>query len=152
MRLCLILIAVLFPLAAEAGKSGAARIFEAARADCESLGGLFSPGEGSLSEVDLARDEAVVTLVDGSKFSCSAAASLYCGSGGCSLYAVVGDETYEWQATGHRILDWGQDRILLIARDGGWCGGAGAERCYEALVWSNGRFLTVMPPYEPSAD
>ena len=82
------------------------------------------------------------------KYACSAAASLYCGTGGCMLNLIVDGAVRAWQATGWRLIDWGPDRILLIGRDGGWCGGAGAEVCYEALVWSNGRVLTVGPAPE----
>lgn len=82
-------------------------------------------------------------LVDESKYACSSAASMYCGSGGCMLNVVVDGTVTAWQATGWRLLDWGPDTILLIGRDGGWCGGAGAEVCYEALVWSDGKVLTV---------
>jgi hypothetical protein len=43
------------------------------------------------------------------------------------------------------MIDWEGRPILLIARDGGWCGGAGAQVCYEAVLWSHGKMLTVMP-------
>ena len=72
----------------------------------------------------------------------------YCGTGGCMLNLIVNGETMAWQATGWRLIDWGPDRILLVGRDGGWCGGASAEVCYEALVWSNDKILTVGPEPE----
>ena len=61
---------------------------------------------------------------------------------------IIDGSVRAWQATGWKLIDWGQDRILLIGRDGGWCGGAGAEVCYEAIVWSNGKILTVGPAPE----
>ena len=53
-----------------------------------------------------------------------------------------------WQATGWQLIDWGPDRFLLIGRDGGWYSGAGAEVCYEAIVWNNEKIMTVGPPPE----
>ena len=64
------------------------------------------------------------------------------------LNLVVDGSVRAWQATGWQMIEWGPDTILLIGRDGGWCGGAGAEVCYEALVWSNGQVLTVGPKPE----
>jgi hypothetical protein len=61
------------------------------------------------------------------------------------LHAIVGDEVWSFQAEGWRMIDWDGRPILLIARDGGWCGGVGAQVCYEAVVWSHGKKLTVMP-------
>lgn len=124
-----------------------------AREACASIdGGAMTALEGSVTEVDLSRDGTPDALVDESKLQCSSAASAYCGSGGCMLHAVVGDEVASWQATGWQVLDWNRDRILLIGRDGGWCGASGAERCYEAVVWSDGRFLTVAPPEDGAAE
>ena len=64
------------------------------------------------------------------------------------LNLIVDGTVQAWQATGWRLVEWGPDQILLIGRDGGWCGGAGAEVCYEALIWSNGNILTVGPDPE----
>ena len=107
--------------------------------------GTFEPGDG-VSTLTLEPDGTEVILIDEGRFSCSTAVSMYCGSGGCVLHAVIGEYVASWQATGWRTVDWNGDTILLIGRDGGWCGGIGAEWCYEAVNWLNGRFMTVMPP------
>lgn len=121
------------------------RIIEDARASCSSFeNGSFDPAD-AISEVDLDGDGTVDRLVDESRFSCSSARSLYCGSGGCMLHAVIGDQSWRFQAEGWRMIDWHGRPILLVARDGGWCGGAGSQLCYEAVVWSFGEMLTVMP-------
>ena len=108
--------------------------------------GEFDQGD-AVTEIELRSQFGTVDaeLVDESQYACSSAASLYCGTGGCMLNLVVNGETMAWQVTGWRLIDWGPDRILLIGRDGGWCGGAGAEVCYEALVWSEDRILTLGP-------
>ena len=125
-------------------------LLERAAEDCRSFeSGEFDAGQ-ALAEIELRSQFGSVTaeLIDESEFACSSAASLYCGTGGCMLNLIVDGEISAWQATGWRIIEWGPDRILLIGRDGGWCGGAGAQVCYEALVWSDGRILTVGPAPE----
>ncbi|RYH07588.1 hypothetical protein [Tropicimonas sp. IMCC6043] len=125
-------------------------LIDHAAADCRSFeNGEFDPGD-ALQQIELRSQFGAVKaeLVDESKYSCSTAASLYCGSGGCMLNLIVDGSVMAWQATGWRLVDWGPDTILLIGRDGGWCGGAGAEVCYEALVWSNGKILSVGPAPE----
>ena len=118
--------------------------------DCSNLeNGEFDAGD-AVTEIELRSQFGTVfaEIVDESEYACSSAASLYCGTGGCMLNLIVENEVRAWQATGWKLVEWGQDRILRIGRDGGWCGGAGAEVCYEALVWSNGRILTVGPAPE----
>lgn len=128
----------------------AQQLIDRAAADCQSFeNGEFDQGN-AVTEIELLSQFGTVNaeLVDESQYACSSAASLYCGTGGCMLNLIVDGETMAWQATGWRLIDWGPDRILLIGRDGSWCGGAGAEVCYEALVWSNGKILTVGPTPE----
>ncbi|WP_172295249.1 hypothetical protein [Pseudoruegeria sp. HB172150] len=133
------------------GMSGAARadpvadILAEAAATCASFeNGAFDPRD-AVAQADLTGDGAMDTLIDESRFSCSSGASMFCGSGGCLLHAVIGDRSWSYQAEGWRLTDWDGRPVLLIARDGGWCGGAGAQLCYEAVTWSAGEMLTVMP-------
>ena len=125
----------------------AQKLIDRAANDCRAFNdGEFDPGE-AVTQIELRSQFGSVQaeLVDESKYACSSAASLYCGTGGCMLNLIVDGTIIAWQATGWRLIDWRPDNILLIGRDGGWCGGAGAEVCYEAIVWSNGKVLTVGP-------
>jgi hypothetical protein len=149
------ILAALVALTVSAGSAMAVspeaqQLIDRAAADCQGFeNGEFDRGD-AVTEIELRSQFGTVNaeLVDESQYACSSAASLYCGTGGCMLNLIVNGETMAWQATGWRLIDWGHDRILLIGRDGGWCGGAGAEVCYEALVWSNGKILTVGPEPE----
>lgn len=128
----------------------AQELIDRAAADCASFeNGEFDAGN-AVTEIELRSQFGAVNaeLVDESEYACSSAASLYCGTGGCMINLIVDGTVQAWQATGWRLVEWGPDQILLIGRDGGWCGGAGAEVCYEALVWSNGKILTVGPAPE----
>jgi len=137
-------------LSAFAASPEAQELMDRAAADCRSFdNGEFDAGD-AVAEIELRSQFGTMTaeLVDESKFACSSAASLYCGTGGCMLNLIVDGTVRAWQATGWRLIEWGPDQFLLIGRDGGWCGGSGAQVCYEALVWSNGTILTVGPSPE----
>ncbi len=60
------------------------------------------------------------------------------------MHAVIGDRDWNFLAEGWRMTDWDGLPILLIARDGGWCGGAGSQLCFEAVTWGQGQILSVM--------
>jgi hypothetical protein len=139
-----IILAATLALPASAGPL--ADILAEAEAACAGFeSGIFDPAD-AVTEIDLTGDGLPDTLIDESKFTCTTAASMYCGSGGCMLHAIVGDTETTWQSLGWKTLNWGPDTILLVGRDGGWCGGAGSQHCYEALNWSQGAFRSVMPP------
>ena len=122
------------------------RLLDEASAACaEFEGGTFAAGD-AVSSVDLDGDGTPDRVVDESRFACSSSASMYCGSGGCILHAVIGGRSWSFQAEGWQVIEWAGRPILLIARDGGWCGGAGAQLCFEAVTWSGGEMLSVMPP------
>jgi hypothetical protein len=123
-------------------------ILATAATDCAGFENGVLDATDAAVPTDLDGLDPLDTLLDMSRVTCSSAASLYCGSGGCSLHAVIGDESWEFQAEGWRMIEWDGRPILLIARDGGWCGGIGAQICFEAVSWSDGRMMTVMPPFE----
>ncbi|MFK7978271.1 MAG: hypothetical protein AB8C02_19205 [Halioglobus sp.] len=137
-------------LSAIAASPEVQELIDRAAADCQSFeNGEFDVGD-AITEIELRSQFGTVAaeLVDESEYACSSVASLYCGTGGCMLNLIIDGTVRAWQATGWRLIEWGPDVVLLIGRDGGWCGGAGAEVCYEALVWSDGRILSVGPAPE----
>ena len=121
-----------------------------AAADCASFeNGNLLVGEESTNSVDLTGDGVPEVILDAEFLRCSTMAMApYCGSGGCALYAIVGEEVFEWQSLGWRVIDWDGEPVLLIGRDGGWCGVSSAGYCFEALNWNGETFLTVMPGME----
>jgi len=131
---------------AAAGEGDAVdRILNEARAACEGFESGTFAANGAVREIALDDDDLPDRIVDESRFACSSAQTMYCGTGGCMLHAVIGDRVWSFQAEGWRMIEWGDRPILLVARDGAWCGGAGSQLCFEAVVWSFGEMLTVMP-------
>lgn len=141
-------VAALFVLSGFAQADPVAEILERAEADCSGFENGEFDAQDAVSEVDLDGDGTLDRVVDEGRFACSSAASLYCGSGGCMLHTIVGEAVASFQATGWRVVTWDEMPILLIGRDGGWCGGAGAQVCFEAINWSMGQMMTVMPPVQ----
>jgi len=137
---------ILMICAAPAAADPVDDILGEARAACEGFENGRFDAQDAVTEVDLDGAAPLDRVVDESRFACSSAASMYCGSGGCALHAVIGERAWRWQSEGWRTLDWGSLRVLLVALDGGWCGGYGAQTCVEAVVWSEGEALTVAPP------
>jgi len=86
-------------------------VLEEARENCARFeDGTFEPRD-AVQRVDLTGDGMPETVVDESRFSCSSAASMYCGTGGCMVRAIVGDQTFSWLAKGWRVVDWAGDQI-----------------------------------------
>ena len=115
-----------------------------ARNSCEGLeSGTFHRRDDAVISVDINGDGETDTLIDESAFSCSSSASLFAANGGSILHALVGGGHYNWQALGWRLVEWGEDTILLLARHGTYCGGHSYAHCYEAIVFNGDRPGTV---------
>ena len=117
-----------------------------ARADCTALGGTLSVGKGTISRPDLDGDGRADTLVDTARLSCSAAASLFCGTGGCGITTLVGSRRDEFLARGWKLLRWDGKPILLLAVHGSECGGIGADRCVRAVLFTETGPRTIAAP------
>lgn len=149
MRRHAVLLALSLVLAAGPGAADTAEsVIGEARAACEGFeNGVFATAPGTVTEVDLTGDGVPEQVVDEGTYSCSSAASMYCGTGGCTIVAVVGGAAHRFLVKGWRVVDWDGVPVLLTQIHGANCGGMGLVRCYEALVWDGeGRFLTVRPP------
>lgn len=144
LHLATAIVGLALPATAGSTSEAVKRLVEQASQACAAYnGGEFAAGAGAIAEVDLTGDGEADVIVDESAYGCSTAASLYCGSGGCLVRIIANGQTTERLAEGWRLIEWGDDRIVLLALHGTQCGGVGADRCYEALVWSGDRFLSV---------
>ena len=65
-------------------------VIEQARADCRAFeNGTLTLGENAIVQADLTGDGEPEEIIDSRQFTCSSAASLFCGTGGCTVTVVV---------------------------------------------------------------
>tara|TARA_R110002049_G_scaffold307897_1_gene510061 strand:+ start:2572 stop:3051 length:480 start_codon:yes stop_codon:yes gene_type:complete len=124
----------------------AKNLVDTARKNCEALdAGLFEVDPAYIVTLDLDGDGQPDELVDESHFSCSSSASLFTPNGGSMLHAIVNSAIFSWPVNAWRIVDWGRDKVLLLAEHGTECSGYGYQPCYEAVVFSEHRPMSVRP-------
>ena len=124
------------------------KILTEAKADCASLDdGVFDAPVGTITDVDLTGDGKPEQVVDAAKFTCSTSASYWGGTGGSQLSLIVAGKRLDYFAQEWKVIEWNKAPVLLLWLNGGECGGAGADSCVEALVWSdfNKAFMSVRP-------
>jgi hypothetical protein len=141
----ILLLAVVGASPAAAESPAAREVVEAARSECTKEKGQFDASPGSITPIDLSGDGTPDEIVDATKFACSTAVSLYCGTGGCPITAIVDGKSIELFGRGWMAMDWAGSKILLLDVHGSRCGANGTTRCFEAITWSEGAFRSVAP-------
>jgi len=108
----------------------------AARQACAAFeNGRFQLEWGAVTRIDLDRDVHTDWVLDEAGFSCSSAASLYCGTGGCDSHFLVGQTLTSIRNRGWSVATLGQHRVLLTDVHGSLCGGINPTPCVLAHVW-----------------
>ncbi|WP_299749552.1 hypothetical protein [uncultured Tateyamaria sp.] len=119
-------------------------VLEGVRTDCASIeNGQLTVQDGAVRQVDLTGDGVPDDIVELRLLSCSTAASLFCGTGGCGIAVIVDQRRFDFLVKAWEIVPFGQDIVLLFNVHGAECGGSNLRRCYEAKVWSEGDFRSV---------
>jgi hypothetical protein len=134
---------VVFPVSAAGPSVAAEEILQRATRDCGGFEkGVFASTPGAIQHHDFNGDGKPDELIDASQFACSTAASLWGGSGGTLLWAVIDGKAFEFLAHGWRVVEMGRKPVLLLAVHHSQCGdGFGA--CYRAHVWDGIGFRTA---------
>ena len=140
----LALVLICLPVAAQALTPE--DVLAEARADCAGFekGVLTVPPE-AVQQIELTGEGAPETVIDWGLLQCSSAASLWGGSGGQMLTVLAGGGRWDFLARGWSVADLGGP-VLLLALHGAECGGAGVQRCSEAITWGGESFLSVRSP------
>jgi hypothetical protein len=108
-------------------------LIEDGAAECE---GDFSLTSKAVRVIELGETGGSLTVLDEAEFKCSSSASMYCGSGGCSVHFLLEKESMSPQVQGWEHKD-GQ---LLLGQHGSVCGQVGTKVCYTTVTIKNGRF------------
>lgn len=143
--LMITLVLVFYSLSAIASDhlATATAIVQKAKSECTGLdGGEFQTTEKTITLHDLTGDGRPEEIVDASQFSCSSAVSLWGGSGGTYLWAIVDDQAHEFLAHKWRVVDMDGQKVLLLAVHSSECGDT-IGPCYRAVVWSDEGFRTT---------
>jgi hypothetical protein len=131
------------PAIASDNEATAKTIFQKAMSECKSFdGGEFHSTEKTTTLHDLTGDGRPEEIVDASQFSCSTAASLWGGSGGTYLWAIVNGKAYEFLAHRWKVVDMDGQNVLLLAVHSSECSDT-IGPCYRAVVWGDEGFRTI---------
>ncbi len=111
---------------------------ETARQACADFeNGAFLLEWGAVDRVDLDGDLSHDWVLNERGFSCSTAASLYCGTGGCMSHFLVQDVLHSLLNQGWSLADLGPNRVLLADVHGSQCGGINPTPCVTASTWDS---------------
>ena len=109
---------------------------EAAQQACSDFeNGQFALEFGAVQRIDLDGDFHSDWALNEAWFSCSSAASLYCGTGGCMSHFLIEDAVFSLLNRGWDMTNLGPDRVLLADVHGSQCEGINPTPCVVASVW-----------------
>lgn len=119
-----------------------------ATATCAELdSGLLTVNADAVTRPDLNRDGTPDWILADAGFSCSSAASLFCGTGGCDHTVLVGDTPTQVFAKGIDVFAGEYETALIAWVHGSLCGGDNTTQCALAMVWQDGAWTSVATPY-----
>ncbi|PRY20471.1 hypothetical protein CLV78_11370 [Aliiruegeria haliotis] len=111
---------------------------EAAQQACAEFdNGAFYLEWEAVDRVDLDGDLYPDWVLNERGFSCSTAASLYCGTGGCMSHFLVEDVLSSLLNQGWGLADLGPNKVLLADVHGSQCGGINPTPCMTASTWDS---------------
>ena len=111
---------------------------ETARQACAEFdNGTFYLEWEAVDRVDLDGDLYLDWVLNERGFSCSTAASLYCGTGGCMSHFLVEDVLHSLFNQGWGLADLGPNKVLLADVHGSQCGGISPTPCVTASTWDS---------------
>ena len=84
--------------------------------------------------------------LDEFRLGCSTAASLFCGTGGCTTTFKVGDSVMTLLNKGWDLALMNTGPVLLAQIHGSDCGGTNLNRCVVALTWANSPAACFLHP------
>lgn len=124
-------------------------ILASRKADCASFDkGDLTVNDGAIVRTDLDGDGTADWVLDETRLACSTAASLFCGTGGCTVSFLIGDVLTSRLAKGWEVVPFPPLTVLLVQIHGVHCGGINLNACVEAMVWdpTDKRYYTAVPP------
>lgn len=137
--------AVLWGIAPQASELSDQLIRDARQACAANQDGQLGYQPGTIRVIDLNRDGIDDEIVDESTYTCTTSANQFCDATGCGLKVIVNNQILQRHVRQWQIIDWDNDRMLLLALHGSQCGTQAPKGCYEAITWVDGGFRSVRP-------
>lgn len=120
-------------------------LLDRAAADCAGFeNGTLHIGKDALARIDLGTAEPGWAL-DTLHLSCSSAASLFCGTGGCTVRFAAGPHSTDVLSKGWAVVDFGDRRVVVSQVHGANCGGTNLNFCALAVTLDDEGFQSVAP-------
>lgn len=122
----------------------ASTVLEKARTECSSFDGgvLETDPDNTITLVDLTGDGKPEEIVDGNKFSCPTALTLFCGTGGCAVTLIVNEKPFEFLSKGWRV-EKDTDGKPLFKSAVHWSQCNYKSTCWEAFKWDGAKFKSL---------
>jgi len=116
-------------------------VLDQARAECSSFdnGVLETDPDNTITLVDLTGDGKPEEIVDGNKFSCPTALTLFCGTGGCAVSVIVDEKPFEFLSKGWKV-EKDTDGIPLFKSAVHWSECNYKSPCWETFKWDGAKF------------
>jgi len=111
-------------------------LIDGAVVSCNEIGGKLDVETLAVQAINVGGEPGSITVVDESLLSCSASASMYCGSGGCAVHFLSDQYTLTMQLQG-----WEKKlKSIRLGLHGTACGQVGAVPCFKELTFVEGSF------------
>jgi hypothetical protein len=148
LRACLIALGSMLcavAVAAEPPALVAESIAEASKT-CTDVGGKPAEGAGFATVRDLDGNGVEDWVLDFERFECDGAASLFCGTGGCTLEIYLGRDG-TWQKVfadnvrSYKLVKRGKRPAIAVSLHGSACGRAGVHDCPKTFLFANSKLV-----------
>jgi hypothetical protein len=124
--------------------NAASIVMEKARTECSSFddGVLQTDSDNTITLADLTGDDRPEEIIDGNKFSCPTALTLFCGTGGCALTVIVDEKPFEFLAKAWKVVKAPDGKpTLKVAVHWSQCDYK--RTCWETFKWKDTSFESL---------
>lgn len=116
------------------------------RATCASSSDDLIGPEQTWAPLDLGPDMPPTYIFVSTEWGCPEPPGMFWHTGGGEIMLRAEGVVFQATARGWTVINLWETPVVLLSRHGGYCDGAGYQPCFEAVTWSEGRWLTVGPP------
>jgi hypothetical protein len=118
-------------------------VLDTASQECRSFEtGEFSVSDAAIQTADLTGNGEPDQIIDAGEFTCTSMASAYCGTGGCSITAIVAGNAYEFLGSDWRVEP-GKGGNPVLSMQIHWSACDYKADCRESFTWDSAGFVSI---------